>query len=301
MPARVFISCGQGSLEERAAANAVRTWLISEGFDAYVAVNVQTIADLNAGIIGAIRTSDYYLFIDFPREPLVGGSSLKRGSLYSHQELAIAYALDFENILLVKHEDVLDEGVGKFIVSNIPKAKNHTDVLGLVQSAVAKAGWSNTYSRHLSLSRLRWGPPVIYGDHTGRRKMRVLHGDIANGRPDSAAFEVVAHLASVRDSGIGGIVDHKDTSVLKASGHIGYAHTIWPKKECSFDLLAINLDRPHEVFLNSSLDLNPRQPIISSVGKYEFQFEFIGDRYPLLKVTFELAVGTLPVANPAIV
>ena len=138
MPARVFISCGQATLEERATADGVRRWLVSEGFDAYVAVNVQTISDLNAGIIGAIRTSDYYLFIDFPRDAIASGVA-RRGSLYSHQELAVAYALDFEHILLVKHEGVADEGVGKFIVSNIPKATSHTDVLKLVQDAVAKA------------------------------------------------------------------------------------------------------------------------------------------------------------------
>src|ERR1700694_1305689 len=119
MPSRVFISCGQDN-EERAVSNQLEQWFRSEGYDPYVAVQVQTIRDLNAGIIGALKTSDYYIFINFRREKVIRATDeFYRGSLYSHQELAIAYAFGFDHILVVNHKEVRAEGVQKFIVTNI--------------------------------------------------------------------------------------------------------------------------------------------------------------------------------------
>jgi len=132
MPARVFISCGQATDEERGVASDLEKWFRSEAYDPYVAVQVQTIGDLNAGIIGALKASDYYLFVNFPRETVVAhGKEWRRGSLYSHQELAIAYAFGFDHFLVVNHKDVKHEGVQKFIVSNVPEFERGADVLPL--------------------------------------------------------------------------------------------------------------------------------------------------------------------------
>jgi hypothetical protein len=88
MPARVFISCGQTTDEERGVASDLEKWFRSGGYDPYVAVQVQTIGDLNAGIIGVLNATDYYLFVNFPRETVVAhGEEWCRGSLYSHQNL----------------------------------------------------------------------------------------------------------------------------------------------------------------------------------------------------------------------
>jgi len=72
MPARVFISCGQAIEEERNVSNELEQWFRSEGYDPYVAIQVQTIGDLNAGIIEALKASDY-VFINFQRDKIVAG------------------------------------------------------------------------------------------------------------------------------------------------------------------------------------------------------------------------------------
>src|SRR5882724_3131100 len=245
MPSRIFISCGQATDEERGVASDLEKWFRSEGYDPYVAIQVQTIGDLNAGIIGALKASDYYIFVNFPREKIVvGNKECHRGSLYSHQELAIAYAFGFEHFLVVNHKDVVDEGVQKSIVSNVPEFERAADVLPLVVAAVRSAHWTPSYSRHLSLNPLRWAGEVEYGDHAGRRIQRTLHADVRNNRLDRAAYHVVAHLNEVIDLQSHQQIDHGDKMLLKASGFQGYEHTIWPNSYCSFDLLAVSVEDP---------------------------------------------------------
>jgi hypothetical protein len=238
MGARVFISCGQQSDDERKVADALVGWFISQGYSPYVAVKVHTITDLNTGIIEAIKTSDYYVFINFPREEVIwSDGNIRRGSLYSHQELAVAYALGFEHILILNHRNVHDEGVQKFIVSNLPRFDNYKEVLPTIAQAVTEARWSPSYSRQLWLVRVRWGDPMPYGDHTGIRPLKTLHGDIMNGRLDRAAYNVVAQLSSIFDLDAESEVALEDRTLLKASGFLGYQQTIWPGDIGSFDLL----------------------------------------------------------------
>ena len=94
MPAKVFISCGQASPAEKQITDSLAKWFSSQGFSPYVAIQVQSILDLNGGIIGNLKTSDYYLFVNLRRERLKRfPRSEYRGSLFTNQELAIAYAL----------------------------------------------------------------------------------------------------------------------------------------------------------------------------------------------------------------
>ena len=156
-----FLCCGQATPEERLAANTVADWFRASGYEPYVAVTVQTIMDLNSGIIGALKTSDYYVLINFRREEISGNPVLYRGSLYTHQELAAAYVLDFQDMILVSQRDLKQEGILKFIVSNAQTFDSANEVLGIVQNCVAQANWSPSFSRQLSLTQVRWGPLCI--------------------------------------------------------------------------------------------------------------------------------------------
>lgn len=287
MPARVFISCGQASPEERLVAQNVSAWLSSQGFRPYVAVNVQTIPDLNSGIIGSLRDSDYYLFIDFPREPL-NATGEYRGSLYTHQELAAAYILNLSPMILISHERVKNEGIKKFIVSNSPAFKTADEVPHLVQEAVSAAGWTPAFSRHMSVT-LRLENPCRYFDHTTGpqgRQTRVLHGDVRNHRNDLPAKDTICRLAAITDAA--GQRQSPDTNLLKASGRNGYEHTIWPNSTCPFDLLRLDLSSPPHIYLHSSLDFVPRSPIVTSTGTVIFHYELLSEGFPLLPFSVEI-------------
>jgi len=285
MPAKVFISCGQATPEERKIAQDLGLWFHSKGYVPYVAIEVQSILDLNAGIIAELKTSDYYLFINFEREVVTakGGTTFRRGSMYTNQELAVAYALGFDHMLLVNQRGVQPEGVFKFIVTNIPEFNAPSDVIPLVQSAVGKAGWHSTYTRQLVADNLRLDPPVMYTDHTGSRGIRALLVDIRNERPDLGAVGCVARLARV---GVDGqpLNSSFDRSLLKVTGLLAYEQTIWPKSRGGFDLLGIIVQTGTHVFLNSALDLNPRQPIINAPGRYRLEYEVFSQGFPPLPI-----------------
>lgn len=288
MAARVFISCGQAIPEERLAAQNISDWLRSQGYQPYVAVNVQTIPELNSGIIGALKESDYYLFIDFPREKLPGTNQY-RGSLYTHQELAAAYVLEFSKIILISHESSIDEGIKKFIVSNSPRFKSADEVPELVKKAISASDWTPSFSRHMSAS-IRWGGECVFRDHTTGstgRITKVLHGDVRNHRNELPARHTLCRLVEIRTPEGG--LESPDRSLLKASGRSGYEHTIWPNSAEPFDLLGIDLQNPGTVFLHSSMDLVPRNPIIRTIGTYMLRFEVCSEGFPIMNfhVTLE--------------
>jgi hypothetical protein len=94
--------------------------LQQQGFRPYLAIDVRTILDINGGIIRELKNSDCYVFINFRREQIASerGPVEYRGSLFSHQELAIAYALGFDRMLIVSQDGVKSEGMLRYIGVN---------------------------------------------------------------------------------------------------------------------------------------------------------------------------------------
>jgi len=290
MPAKVFISCGQASPVEKQVADTLAKWFSSKGFSPYIAIQVQSILDLNAGIIGNLKTSDYYLFVNFRREHLNRFPRGEwRGSLFTNQELAIAYALGFEHMLMINQIGVRREGVFKFMVSNVPEFATPNDVLSRVQSAVQTAGWDPSYTRQLDVAGHYFTPkPFQYKDHTGSRSVRVLHLRVQNSRTDIGAVGTIARLFSITDQS-GNQIDSPDRSQLKASGDAAaYSQTIWPNSEETFDLLAIDMENQNHVYLHSMSDVHPRQPIISQCGIWLLDYEIFSQGFPRLAIRVKL-------------
>jgi hypothetical protein len=293
MGAKVFISCGLARPNERAVAECVAKWFNSEGFEAYVAVTVQTIMDLNAGVIGALKNSDYYLFINFRREKVIGPPDSFRGSLYTHQELAVAYALGFDRMILVNQSGTAIEGVLQFIVTNTPRFETEGEVLGIVKDAVRAEHWLPAFSRQLTVEQVAFAyPPTLFHDHATLPQGRpclFLHGYVANRRPDIAARQTICRLCEI-SSIVGPAVVHEDFTPLKATGFTGYEQTIWPSSVGRFDLLSIHYVKPNEIFLHSLNDMGPRRPAISSVGRYKLIYEILAEHFPQVRFAVELEV-----------
>src|SRR6266852_3716225 len=88
--ARVFISCGQSKgSDERETAAAIAKRLETLGFEPWIAVEEQTLNGIKDHIFETLGNSEYFIFVDFKRERFVETSD-HRGSLFSHQELAVA-------------------------------------------------------------------------------------------------------------------------------------------------------------------------------------------------------------------
>jgi len=294
MAGKVFISCGQNNSQERQVANQLNNWFLSQGFHPYVAIQTQSILELNSGIIAELKSADFYLFINFRREKFhfkrifPSKQDFYRGSVFTNQELAIAYSLAFDRMIFLNQSGVRRDGFFGHIVANTPEFDDYGQVLPIVQTAVISAVWDPSYSRNLSYQNLRWSIPFQYTDHTGSRTVKALHIDILNNRPDKGAANCVARLNEITHNSVTSV--SPDHSHLKCKGFPGYANTIWPSNYASFDLLSIDLTQQSNIYLHSAADIHPRQPIISAIGKYLLHYQVFAQEFPIIEFIVDLQV-----------
>jgi hypothetical protein len=95
--ARIFVSCGQKRDNELEVARQILRKLTDMGFDPYGAMEEQSLKGIRENIFSKLEESEYFIFIDFKREKMETGEH--RGSLFSHQELAIATFLDKDALI----------------------------------------------------------------------------------------------------------------------------------------------------------------------------------------------------------
>jgi hypothetical protein len=312
MRSKVFVSCGQNSVREREIAVKIGRMLEERGFDIYVAIDVQTILEINPRIIRELKNSDCYLLVNFCREQMGEGY---RGSLFANQELAIAYALGFERILVINQEGVLQEGMLGQIGINTERFLGSDDCCPVVERALDRSGWTCDYSRRLTADHPRFSDELLtYSNLIGR----FLYIDIQNHRPDIAALEATARLSEL---GLAGqtLQPSPIRSPLKATGRPGFSHTIFPKSHEAFDLLCVGMYRNQSqfdvsapavsgsfvqpvaghqklgvldlgVFLNTALDLAGAQRLTVVPGKWRLRYEFFAIDFPVLSVLVELTL-----------
>jgi len=298
VPGRVFISCGQATASERDVARRIESWFHERNFNPYVAIQVQSLADINSGIVDELKSSDFYIFIDCRRERLVPTEGLinplraypYRGSLFTNQELAIVFLLRFENVIFLRQEGVELNGLMRYMGSNATVFSDLEDVPRLVAEHALARNWQASFTRHLALGETRWSDHLMYRDQTGQRVVRVFYVDIHNHRDDIGAVNAIARLQRVMPE----TELHLDRSPLKTTGQPGYSQVIWPLSHAAWDFLAVDIDQPGYVFLNSALDSVPRNPVISKPGHYTLSYEVFAENFPVLRFQVNLAVASNP-------
>jgi hypothetical protein len=295
MPGRVFISCGQAIDAERRVAGEVEQWFHSKGFTPHVAIATQSLADVNSGIIGELRRADFYVFIDFCRDELFRGrntacadATVFRGSLFTNQELAIAYLLQFEKAIFFQQEGIERDGLLRYMASNATRFAKIEDVPALVAEKAQEREWHPSYTRHLGIGASHWSPVVPYVDDTGTRVVKGFLLDIHNRRADLGALNAICRLRSVKDLTSGVVFSGIDISPLKTTGQPGYARTIWPEDHGAWDLFTVSVQPPRAIFLNSCLDLWPRKPLIDKPGLYALEYQIFAENFPVLRFQIEL-------------
>ncbi|WP_009959111.1 hypothetical protein [Verrucomicrobium spinosum] len=126
--AKLFLSCGQNTdYHERETAKAIAETLGVRGlgFEVFYAPDVQTTKSVVETIFRELRDADYYVFIDFKREKLTKPGKSKpdghRGSLFTHQEFAIACFLGLPMISFQeKGVEPLQGIVGAVLANSTP-------------------------------------------------------------------------------------------------------------------------------------------------------------------------------------
>jgi hypothetical protein len=272
---KVFVSSGQRKeAGEQATATKIARLLESEfKLKPYLAFVVQSLGDIMA-ITKELASSDYYLFIDFKRNP--NSSSDLAISLFTHQELALAHHLGFEdNIIALQQDGAPLEGFLLYVQSNPEKFSDESDLLAKVRNLVAAKGWSPTYSRNLVASDLQSSSIIEYRDHTGASAEVVWQAKIENRRPDRAAVNMVCVLESINSTPC------DDHAYLKWANQSTYMITLLPGDFAFVDLFAVRANM-QGLFLHSARDHIPRLPVIAGNGDYRLAFKVFADGFPLL-------------------
>ena len=168
MPGRVFLSCGQND-RELEIADKVRRLLEGPPFrlTVFIARATNNMYSLNQDVLTRLADADYFLFVNFHRK--VDGFP---GSIYSHQELAMALALGHQRLLVFSERDAPNLGIIQFMVQNRPKFSTDEELLEIVKTDVEREQWRSDYCRFLRPTAVRREQPIHFGDGAGN----MLHG-----------------------------------------------------------------------------------------------------------------------------
>jgi len=214
-----------------------------------------------------------------------------RGSLFTNQELAIAYVLEFKEVLYLQQEGVNLEGLGKYLLSNAVKFKQKSEVPQIIEQEVKNKGWLPSYSRHLALNNPTYGSVCEYTDDTGTYRQYIWHLSVENFRSDTAAFDTVARLNEIT-SPAGNKFSCPDREFLKwASKRNAYSATILPRANARFDLFALDGSNTSHLYLHSEQDVTPRNPILNSQGNYILHYQLFSKGFPLLNFNVGLTLA----------
>jgi hypothetical protein len=220
--AMVFISCGQNrSSDELATAQAIAAALQLEGFATYIAVEQQTLAGVRDNIFNRLRDAEYYVFVDFVRERLLDSpDSEHRGSLFTHQELALASYLE-KDVVAFQEKGVRSlDGLIAFLQANCRTFSDRSALPNLVLTEVRSRGWSKAAQNRLRLELPT--PPFMdltIVDDPAKPQGRFFHLRVVNGHPTRAALGCYAYLDRVAEAGTVRPVQY-ETAELMWAGYV---------------------------------------------------------------------------------
>jgi hypothetical protein len=282
MRAKVFVSCGQ-RLGEKPHIDKIKEILSKEGYNAYFAIEQRSIEALTNNVYRELSDSEYFLFIDFKRELVEGDTHVHRGSLFCHQELAIASFLKIETIGF-QQKGVKREGILDAIQLNCFEFTNAAELPGLISNAIKSQKWNSRWKKLLSLNR----DPLERGGKQDDLPY-IYHVDVLNQHCRKAAINCVAYLHRVKRIRTGEHIPVQKFELKWAGTRIPYV-TILPNERRSFDAFYITPEEPTKLKWKdfSHADTEKVCAIVEGAGNYELTYLVASFNFPLMEATFEL-------------
>lgn len=293
--ARVFISCGQAEdTEERRVADAIASKLITLGFDPFVAFRVQSLRGLKENIFAQLPCSEYLVFIDFRRER-IGDSEEYRGSLFSHQELAIGAFLDID-VAAFHEKGVRREGISAFVQSNSIPFGDREHLATVVADHVSRVGWKSNWRRELTIELS--DPLFMDATRVERDQFdnvqsfvgRFFHVSARNNDLRRPAVNCYVYLEKVKDLSSGkGLV--LETIEFKWAGYGHPNAIIGPASVRRFDAFWLKHNDPTRVRFNSFADSTAFHPPMLCNRQYEMTYRVVSENFSSISRTLRLIVG----------
>jgi hypothetical protein len=287
--AKVFISCGQRKdTDEITIAHRIAERLSQLGYDPYIAVEEQTLKGVKENIFAQLASSEYFVFVDFKREGLKTGRKKEyRGSLFCHQELAIASYLDIPCLALqeggVKHYD----GILGFLQGNAVSFTDRHLLPSVIADEVQKRGWKANWKCALRLTRClddHEDSSTIYGP------CRFFQIDVRNEHRDKIAVNCYAYLESARDLVKGQSIP-VETAEHKWRGYLPPNANIMAQSHRRFDSFFVRLALPRELLFNVHTDYAGLIPKLDGSGPFELSYVVYAENFPPARGTFRLALS----------
>jgi hypothetical protein len=291
--ARVFISCGQSKQsDEVEVAHRISERLEAEGFAPYVAVEEQTLVGLTENIFGRLRNSEYFVFVDFMRERL-GTTEWHRGSLFSHQELAIAAFLNIDAIIAFQEKGVkTDDGMLRFLQANAEPFTDRYHLPSVVADFVRKRGWVTNWRNELVLERESeefTDSPAKLNAQKQLLNIRFFHIKVRNHHREKLAANCSVYLEKATQLPNTNIplktVEFKWAGVQMPS--VGIA----PDGVREFDAFYILHPNPTQVQFHALSDSPHYYPVLpKGSGDYELSYVVRSENFPPARGTFKLCL-----------
>ena len=290
--ARVFISSGQRD-REMPIVSQIADLLRKEGFEPYVAREQSSLDGLKEEIFRQLRYCEYFLFIDFKREPLVVADEdcrlefSHRGSLFSHQELAIASYLGIRAVGFQQEGLARLDGMLQAWPLNCHKFTNEFDLLTKIQRWVASKKWNPNWRAGICMDRNDPGDVLARNDPPAIFHINVRNRDWRNPALDCRAYvERVYDLESEKELDL-------ELFELKWAGTVVPNVTIMPNRFRRFDAFVIEWTNSTHVCwpikgAHSFSDTDKVWPKITKAGKYHLLYLVTCFNFPPIRTMFEL-------------
>jgi hypothetical protein len=288
--ARVFISCGQSKESDEAqVAHKIADLLRERGFDPYIAVAEQTLRGLKENLFEQLRKSEYFVFVDFKRE-LLADSPFHRGSLFSHQELAIASLLDIDVAAFQEKGVKPLDGLVQFLQANTIEFTDKNLLPDEVANIVHRRRWNPSWRNELLLEAPQFEDNVaVYDNRTGQSlgMAKYFHVNVRNHHREKLASNCCVYLESV--------IKRPDTNIELKTIEFKWAGTEFPSVGIAagtsrlFDALQIPHAQPNNVLFQVHTDSSTYIPRIpQEIGEYELSYLVTSENFPPARRRFIL-------------
>jgi len=256
-------------------------------------VQEQSLRGLTDNIFRQLAVSEYVVFVDFKREQFANSAEY-RGSLFTHQELAVAAFLDLE-VLAFQEEGVRQlDGMIRFLQANAFRFDDRASLPQLVTAKVKERGWSPVWRKTLRLERdptqfVDAESVDAYGRPAGVR--RFFQGNVMNRHRSMVAAHAYVYLDRLVRVSDGEALPLK-TIELKWAGYIYPNAVIRPGFPREFDCCWVHHDFPSQARFAVFADSPEYSPVINGPGQFHLRFTAVAERFEPQSLDLSLTLGT---------
>ena len=300
LKARVFISCGQQKkTDEEDIALQIKNKLRSMGYCAYVAIKEQITKGFKENIFQRLENSEYFIFIDFKREKLRCIKKIYRGSLFSHQELALAAYLN-KPIIAFQEKGVKEkDGISSVIQLNPTEFSSRPDLANCVISEVEKkeevGEWNNNWRDELVLERS--SDDIVEADYEWSKESKepaiFYHVKVRNNHRTKVALRCLSYIERIKNVNTGeekrlDLIENKWKGIKDTSVQIPPY-----KKPRKFDGFFVFKNKYHEAYLGYNRAITDftgyhQEYKLKAPGEYEISYVVYSENFFPARATFKL-------------